>query len=160
MQHSIINFRHYAVHYIPVPDLFYNWKLVPLDPSHPFLLLPTPCLWQPPIFSLCIYECFVWLGLALDSICKWGHMVFIFLCMTSPSIMFLRFIYVVTYSKISFIFKMAEYYFIVHTHTYIYIYITHTHIYTYTTFSLFIHPSRDTDCFHDYSIINNTVMYM
>ena len=50
----------------------------------------------------------------------------------------------------------------VHTHIHIYIY-THTHIlyythtYTYTTFSLFIHPSRDTGCFHDYSIVNNTV---
>ena len=31
MQYIIINYSHYAVHYIPGTYLFYNWNFVPFD---------------------------------------------------------------------------------------------------------------------------------
>ena len=35
MQYNIINYSHYAVFYIPVTYLFYNWKET-FDSLHPF----------------------------------------------------------------------------------------------------------------------------
>ena len=46
-----------------------------------FLITFTPCLWQPPVCSL-----FLWVLFFLDSTYKWDHMVFVFLWLTSLSI--------------------------------------------------------------------------
>ena len=43
----------YAVCYITIAYLFYNWSFVPLNPLH--LIFPTPdplSLWQPPLCSV------------------------------------------------------------------------------------------------------------
>ena len=52
----IINYIPYAVHFIPVPYLFFNWKFVPINPFHLFFPTPYfPPFWQLP--ALGIYEC-------------------------------------------------------------------------------------------------------
>lgn len=35
-QHSVINYSHHAVRYIPRTRLFYKWKFVTFDPPHSF----------------------------------------------------------------------------------------------------------------------------
>ena len=49
VQYSIINYCHYAVHYIPMTDFFHTWNFLPFDP----LNLP---LWQLPV-STVLYIC-------------------------------------------------------------------------------------------------------
>jgi len=42
MYSTILLTSHHAVHYIPMPYLFYNWKCVPLEPLHLFCLPSHP----------------------------------------------------------------------------------------------------------------------
>lgn len=63
MHYNIIDYSHLAIHYIPTTYLFDNWKLVPLDPLHPFHrpLNSFPSSNQQ--FALCMYECGFFFGL-------------------------------------------------------------------------------------------------
>ena len=65
--------------------LFCNGKFVPLNLPHIFLSSPHPAsLWQPPVLSIynSVSVMFVNLFWFLDSICKWNHIVFVFLWLT------------------------------------------------------------------------------
>ena len=82
---NIVDDIPFAVHYLPMIELFYNWKFVPLNPlqyvthSSTFLLSGNPL-----VCSLWVCFCFVILVLFcfLDSTSKWKHTVFVFLCLT------------------------------------------------------------------------------
>ena len=58
--YSIIDYIPYAVCYISVAYLFYNWKFVPLNPLHTFHppTLETTNVFSVPIISLFLF-CFV-----------------------------------------------------------------------------------------------------
>ena len=65
-----------------------------------------PSLWQPPICSLylwvcCLFVCFLFFVFSVSTY-KWDHIVFVFLWFTSLSIIPSRSIHVVTNGKISF----------------------------------------------------------
>ena len=84
--YNIIDYISYAVHYIPVTYLFYNWKfqrfklLKLFSPfSHP------PPLWQPQVCFLSLCFCFVLFAhllCFLDSTYKRNYTIGAFLCMT------------------------------------------------------------------------------
>lgn len=56
MHYNIIDYRHYAVHYIPIISLFYNWKLLPLDPFTHFARPSNSLPSSNHLSFLCIYE--------------------------------------------------------------------------------------------------------
>ena len=81
------------------PWLMYNCKFVPFNPLHPcWLLTQTPRLETTNLFSVFMF-CSSWL--LFDSTFKCCHGAFVFLGLTSYSIMRSRFIHVITNSKIS-----------------------------------------------------------
>ena len=128
MCYNIIDYRHHAVHYIPMTYLFYNWKLVCFDPLCQFHPLPIPLpLWQTPFCSLYLWFlfCFVCSFVVfLDSTYKWN--LFFSVWLISLSLIPSR----------SMLLQMARFHFtgwvIFHC--------------LYTTSSLFIHPSMDILC--------------
>ena len=101
-------------------DFFCNWMLVSFDPFHPFCLPPpSPHLWSPPICSLylwakfyfggflqrrvgCLLFFFVW-----NSTCE-IILLFIFVWLTSLSIMPSKSIHVVANGKVSFFIMVEE----------------------------------------------------
>lgn len=69
----------YGVHYIPIISLFYNWKLLPLDPFTHFARPSNSLPSSNHLSFLCIYVLwgyFCFFG--LDSTNKWNHMAFSF----------------------------------------------------------------------------------
>ena len=81
------------------PWLVYNCKFVPFNPLHPcWLPTQTPHLETTNLFPVFMF-CSSWL--LFDSTFKCGHGAFVFLGLTSYSIMRSRFIHVITNSKIS-----------------------------------------------------------
>ena len=75
--------------------------LTPTSPSLP----QTPPPWQPRVCSLCPWVCFCFIGsFVLDSTYKWYHMVFVFLFLTSLSMIISSSIHVAANGIISFLF--------------------------------------------------------
>ena len=60
-----IDFIPYPVYYLPVTYLFYNWKIVPLNPLHLFHLSPPFLPSGDHQLVLCISECFSYLFVLL-----------------------------------------------------------------------------------------------
>lgn len=72
MQQGIINCGRHAVHCIPRLVNFIPCKFVPLDCFHRFSHPPLPYLWQPPVYSLYLWACFLFcfvLGWGLFFVC-------------------------------------------------------------------------------------------
>ena len=91
----------YAVYYIPVSYLFYNWRFVPFIYVMPTtVFFPLATTHSPTCF--CIYVCFYFvLFCVLGSTYKWDHRVFVFLWLISTNIITSRSIYIVENGKIS-----------------------------------------------------------
>ena len=82
--YNIIDYIPWAVHFISMTHLFYNWKFVPSNHPHLFHPFPPiPLCSSNHLFVFCLYEsCFVYSFVwFLDSTYKWTHTVYIFLCL-------------------------------------------------------------------------------
>ena len=78
----------------------------------------------------------------MDSTCKWCHIVFVFLCLTSLSMISSRSVHVAANGNISFLF----------------LWLSDGSLYIYTTSSLSIHLLMDTSYFHVLAIVNSAAM--
>ena len=70
---------HFSCYILPPHGLlFYNWRLVPLNPLHLFCHTPIPFpLALTHLFSVSVSLSFFVLFYFSDSTCKWDHMVFV-----------------------------------------------------------------------------------
>ena len=129
---NIIDHIPYAVYYILMTFLLYNWWFILFNPL--YLFHPHFYFWQPPVCSLYLWVCFH-LFYFLDSTCKWDHMVYVFQSHSSPAMWIKCQDTTLCYGWVIFIY-----------------------IYTYHIF--FIHSSIDGHLgyFHILAIINNAVM--
>ena len=111
MKYSIIIDCHHATYYNAMIYLFYNWKSVPFDQLHPFLLPHTHssgncqsvlCICEF-VVCVCVCVCVCVLGFFFRSTYKWNHRYFSFsLWLMSLSTMSSRSIHIVLNSKNSF----------------------------------------------------------
>ena len=125
----------HVVHYVPRTYLSYSWIFVPFDyfPSG----LPTP-----PSTSVNHGSNLFSFGFNFH---MWDDTLFLFLCLTSFSIMS-RYIHVVT--TVWFPIFVWQCYCIAHTHT-------HTHTYTYHNFCMHRFINRYLVCFYAFAVVNN-----
>lgn len=142
--------------YIIFTDLIYliTGNVLLSDHLHPIPLPSTPCLWQPQIWSLFLWVCFVLDSTYSETIMCLPFSVWLILL----SIISWWSIHIVTNSRISFFFMPEQYSFMIHPIIYV-IYTCVIYIYKYIIW-LFIHLSVGgcLDCFNTLAIINNPAM--
>ena len=132
-------------------------SLFPFTNVSPFPSLSGP--WQPPFNAVSMHLTF------LDSACEIVRYSPFYVWFTSLSIMPTKFLHAVTAGRISLICRAGWYSIvcILYIHMVfmcIYVYMCILHVICMCTFSVSIHPSADSGCFHVLAIVNNAAVSM
>ena len=103
----------FAMLYIIMSYLFYNWMFLPVNLSHLLYSSFPPLPSDSTSFFLCIWVCFCFIMFAhlfvfLESTYKWNHTVFFFLWLISLSIIPSRSTHVVSNGKTPFSLRLSN----------------------------------------------------